>query len=520
MLCYFRACKTLDLEGVPHHSSEAFVSLPMPLGHKGCSLMTRGEARESLVRKTREMMSLGSLGSLLACGAMEATGGPGGTGGFGESWPVLCSWVQGIVIVAEPVLVAARMMLDERVVLPVAIRLSLWQSFLLISAIVIFEQLLRIIVLLAAKWLLVGRYKEAQHDIYSLFYLRHWLVQRIADGTIIGDELVTGTCVGFHFLRNLVLKALGADVALTAVITTRVVAFDLVSVGHLATVHGKQLTAVHFGERRMILKSISVGNGAFVGTNSVLEPGCRVAAGAHVEGLSMVPCGFTASARVSGVPCQAVGAPKILPSDAAVQSFRCEMLLLAIAYWLVVVPVTGSIRPFIRVLVLSQAAQESDSKHWENLDALPEEAMDFLPELPLVSFIVNVLLVALQLLMTILICRLLPRVKPPCSYSLTSIHGMMLSLKMLWVTKASKSLQDASMVPAFMRMCGAQFGRGVAMGCEVVLPDTLVVGNGCFIATRNILTSATMDQGQYKVPCTTHLGPLEKSSGEKNGLIW
>ena len=270
----------------------------------------------------------------------------------------------------------------------------------------------------------------------------------------------------------------------------------------------------------MILKSISVGNGAFVGTNSVLEPGCRVAAGAHVEGLSMVPCGFTASARVSGVPCQAVGAPKILPSDAAVQSFRCEMLLLAIAYWLVVVPMTGSIRPFIRVLVLSQAAQESDSKHWENLDALPEEVMDFLPELPLVSFIVNVLLVALQLLMTILICRLLPRVKPPCSYSLTSIHGMMLSLKMLWVTKASKSLQDASMVPAFMRMCGAQFGRGVAMGCEVVLPDTLVVGNGCFIASRNILTSATMDQGQYKVPCTTHLGPLEKSSGEKNGLIW
>ena len=158
MLCYFRACKTLDLERVPHHSSEAFVSLPMPLGHKGCSLMTRGEARESLVRKTREMMSLGSLGSLLACGAMiEATGGPGG---FGESWPVLCSWVQGIVIVAEPVLVAARMMLDERVVLPVAIRLSLWQSFLLISAIVIFEQLLRIIVLLAAKvaarWTLQG----------------------------------------------------------------------------------------------------------------------------------------------------------------------------------------------------------------------------------------------------------------------------------------------------------------------------------------------------------------------------
>ena len=493
---------------MPHHSSEAFVSLPMPLGHKGCSLMTRGgEARESLVRKTREMMSLGSLGSLLASGVMiEATGGHGG---FGESWPVLCSWVQGIVIVAEPVLVAARMMLDERVVLPVAIRLSLWQSFLLISAIVIFEQLLRIIVLLAAKWLLVGRYKEAQHDIYSLFYLRHWLVQRIADGTIIGDELVTGTCVGFHFLRNLVLKALGADVALTAVITTRVVAFDLVSVGHLATVYGKQLTAVHFGERRMILKSISVGNGAFVGINSVLEPGCRVAAGAHVEGLSMVPCGFTASARVSGVPCQAVGAPKILPSDAEVQSFRCEMMLLAIAYWLVVVPMTGSIRPFIRVLVLSQAAQESDSKHWENLDALPEEVMDFLPEFPLVSFIVNVLLVALQLLMTILICRLLPRVKPPCSYSLTSIHGMMLSLKMLWVTKASQSLQDASMVPAFMRMCGAQIGRGVVMGCEVVLPDTLVVGNGCFIATGNILTSATMDQGQYKVPCTTHLGPLE-----------
>ena len=439
------------------------------------------------------------------------------THSFGENcWPVLCAVVQGIVIVVEPVLMASRMMLAERVLLPLTFVVPLWQSFLLVWAIIICEKILRVIVLLAAKWVLIGRYKEAKHDIYSLFYLRHWLVERIADGTIIGTETPPGTSVAFHFLRNLVLRALGADVALTAMIFTRVVAFDLVSVGHLATVNGlKCLTAVNYGEGKMVLRSISVGEGAFVGANSLLEPGSRVAAASHVEALSMVP-GSKVSGRVAGVPAESIechaAKPRSIPLASEVRSFRLKAALMASTYWLFT---PQAVIPFITVMIFQLEAGSEDSVDFdlERFDSLPESVLSFLPQLPLWSFAFTLLILALQLLLTALICRLLPRVKPPCSYLLTSVRGQMVSLKMLWINQASKLLQDASMVPAFMRMCGARFGRGVSIAAEVMLPDTLVVGNGCFIATRNILTSATVDQGQFKVPCVTHLGHWARFSG-------
>ena len=349
----------------------------------------------------------------------------------------------------------------------------------------------------------------------SLFYLRHWLVQRVADGTIIGADTPPGTSVAFHFLRNLVLRALGANVALTSLISTRVVAFDLVSVGHLASVNSKNLAAISFGERKMVLKSISVGDGAFVGSKSVLEPGCELAPGAHVAGLSLVPCGRV-SGHLSGVPVAVVGAPRSLPSDEAVRNFRTKAGIMAFTFiWLMAVPQALIACITVMVLYLEADATESPKnpqrEERNHFDSLPQNILNFLPYLPLWSFATTVLIVVLQLLTTVLICRLLPRVSPPCSYLLTSFRGQMVSLKMFWVDYASTLLQDASMVPVFMRMCGARFGRGASMAMQVTLPDTLVVGNGCFIATRNILTSATVDQGHLKVPCVTHLGHLAKS---------
>lgn len=483
-------------------ASEASTSLPVLVGQKRCFLVQgqEVEARDFVVRQTRQMMTASSLLPGLL-GLVPHS--------FGEnSWPVLCAWVQGMFILLEPVLAATRMMFAERVLWPLTFVIPLWQSFFLLWAIIMFEKIVGVMLLLAAKWVLVGRYQEAKHDIYSLFYLRHWLVERIADGTIIGDTTPPGTSVAFHFLRNLVLRGLGADVALTAMIFTRVVAFDLVSVGHLATVNGsKHLTALNYGEGKMNMKSISVGHGALIGANAVLEPGCWVAPAAHVEALSMVPATSKVFGRVSGVPAQPVTSdPRTIVLDAEVRQFRARAALMASTYWLMLAP--QSVIPFVAVILFRVEAGSEDPAELLHFDYLPENVLSFLPQLPLWSFSITLLILALQLLLTALICRLVPRVKPPYSYSLTSIQGQMVSLKMLRVNQASKLLQDASMVAAFMRLCGARIGRGGSFADMITLPDTLVVGNGCFIATRNILTSATVDRGQFKVPCVTHLGHL------------
>ena len=73
----------------------------------------------------------------------------------------------------------------------------------------------------------------------------------------------------------------------------------------------------------------------------------------------------------------------------------------------------------------------------------------------------------LQLVGTAVLCRVLPKVKPPCTYSLLSIRAQIAALKMSMVLQASEMLADASIVPAFIRMCGATFGHGCAMGLQV-----------------------------------------------------
>ena len=69
----------------------------------------------------------------------------------------------------------------------------------------------------------------------------------------------------------------------------------------------------------------------------------------------------------------------------------------------------------------------------------------------------------LQLGGTAVLCRVLPKVKPPCTYSLLSIRAQIAALKMSMVLQASEMLADA----AFIRMCGATFGHGCAMGLQV-----------------------------------------------------
>ena len=77
----------------------------------------------------------------------------------------------------------------------------------------------------------------------------------------------------------------------------------------------------------------------------------------------------------------------------------------------------------------------------------------------------------LQLGGTAVLCRVLPKVKPPCTYSLLSIRAQIAALKMSMVLQASEMLADASIVPAFIRMCGATFGHGCAMGLQAASLD-------------------------------------------------
>ena len=78
---------------------------------------------------------------------------------------------------------------------------------MVLVALLVAEQFLRFGVLFVAKWLLIGRYRPGEFDIYSMMYLRHWIVEHLAKGSIVGQNAHQGSSLAFLFVRNLALKA-------------------------------------------------------------------------------------------------------------------------------------------------------------------------------------------------------------------------------------------------------------------------------------------------------------------------
>jgi len=484
--------RVLSSDGHSLASPSSFMSLGMEL--HGPPSVQRAPSKQSIAS---------SLGGYILSLSVEKRDHWGAS-----AWPHLCSVVQGLIIFSQPLFVAARLLVGERVLLPLALVMPLPISLAVLVGLLVLEQFLRFGVVFLVKWILIGRYVPGRHDIYSLMYLRHWIVEQLAKGTILGQSAHQGSSLAFLFVRNLALKAMGAEISATCVLTGRLVGYDLIKIGELATVHGpKHVSAITYGDRSMRLNTLEVGAGAYVGPGSILQPGCKISAGAYVEPLSSVR--GCVSGRVSGVPATEVAHLDAgrLPGPEEVDSFMRWAASFATGYWLLMLP--QAVLPLVVVMLLKELAADPSGAPVDpennHFGSLPPRLVDNLGWLPLVAFAASMGSTIFQLGSTILVCRILPKVKPPCSFSLASLRAQIAALKMSMVLKSAEMLADASIVPAFVRLCGATVGHGCAMGLQVMLPECLVVGEKCFFATGNILTSVDLDRGRFNVPHVTEM---------------
>ena len=120
---------------------------------------------------------------------------------------------------------------------------------------------------IAAKWLLIGRWKEEVIPIWSLRYFRFWLVKDLIRSAPMA--LFVGSPI-----YNVYLRLLGAKVGRNTVIQSKLlpVCTDLISIGDntilrkdvVATGYKAQANYIHTG-------AIRIGDNAFVGEASVLD---------------------------------------------------------------------------------------------------------------------------------------------------------------------------------------------------------------------------------------------------------
>ncbi|HEX5497906.1 MAG TPA: Pls/PosA family non-ribosomal peptide synthetase, partial [Thermomicrobiales bacterium] len=158
---------------------------------------------------------------------------------------------------------------------------------------------LMLLLAVAAKWLVIGRYKAGDYPLWGAYYFRWWFVNSIVGSIPIG--YLAGTPLLAWFFRAMGAK-IGPNVLLA---TDDCSSFDLLSIGADSTVGVEANLAGYTVERGWLrIGPIEIGAGCFVGTRAVIREGASLGDGAKLEDLSMLPRGgrIPAGERWAGSP--------------------------------------------------------------------------------------------------------------------------------------------------------------------------------------------------------------------------
>ena len=123
-----------------------------------------------------------------------------------------------------------------------------------------------LIVAIATKWLVIGRFKPGRYPIWGVYYFRWWLVQRALALTHL--KWLQGSPLMRVYLQVLGMK-IGQDANISEV---EIGALDLISIGAGTTI-GQQvkLSNVTFEGAEMIIGPIEIGPDCSIGSACVIE---------------------------------------------------------------------------------------------------------------------------------------------------------------------------------------------------------------------------------------------------------
>ncbi len=152
----------------------------------------------------------------------------------------------------------------------------------------------------AAKWLLVGRFRKDRVRLWSLAYFRFWLVRLLVESSPLAA--LRGTP-----LLNVYLRLLGARVGPGALILSKAfpVAADLIDIGDNAVLRKQSHATGYRAENgELLFGTITIGRDAIVGEGSLVGLNATVGAGAQLGHASALPDGQTIAdhTRAHGSP--------------------------------------------------------------------------------------------------------------------------------------------------------------------------------------------------------------------------
>ena len=360
---------------------------------------------------------------------------------------------------------------------------SIWQEMTILLGVFVFLNFALKFIVVALKWLILGRTKPGRYPLWGVYFYRVWLAQRLTQ--IVHMKFMQGSP-----LMRVYLRALGARIGRDAIINEfEAGAIDLISIGDGASLGLKTKFAnVEFVGNEMVIGRIDIGPDVHTGNCCVLGRDTRLEQGAEIGDLTAVLPGTVIGAYESwdGSPARKVGMVDLnaLPEPATASTARrvVQNAIYTVSYILVLMLGLLPIFPAFYVLY--------------NLDSYVNGAEDYevaWSTLPLLAWPTALALIVISMAIMVAIrWILLPRV----SAGTYSIHSWFYLRKWIMGLCTEVTLETLSSLYAtvymrvWYRMLGARIGKGseistnlagrydlVEIGANNFLGDEVVFGD-------------------------------------------
>ncbi len=154
------------------------------------------------------------------------------------------------------------------------------------AAIVFVAPPIALLLSIAVKWLVIGRYRPGSYPVWGMYYFRWWLATRVQ--FLAWIDIYAGTP-----LLNLYYRLMGAKVGRNCVIdTTHCVAFDLIEIGEDTCIgNDTQMLGYRVEDGMLHIGRIQIGKRCFVGIQSCLDINTCMGDDSYLDDLSLLPAG-------------------------------------------------------------------------------------------------------------------------------------------------------------------------------------------------------------------------------------
>ncbi|HXW21767.1 MAG TPA: phosphopantetheine-binding protein, partial [Rhodomicrobium sp.] len=355
---------------------------------------------------------------------------------------------------------------------------------------------------IAAKWLVIGRWRHETIPVWSLRYFRFWLVKALVRSSPI-TLWFRGTPA-----YNVYLRLLGAKIGRnTCIMSVAPIGTDLFSVGDDTIVRDNTILSGYVAEGNLISTGlIRIGSRAFVGSASVMEINTAIGDGGQL--------GHSSSLRKwqsvpNGETWHGTPAERTNVNYRRLEGRSCSGL----RRWLYTL-VTFSLSLFVVVplAVLAAALMLQSLNHYLGAQlagySLPVKFLAAAPQIAVAAYVLLIALLIIRLILASAVSRMLNAfLKPNQEYPLFGSHYFV--HRLLCATSNSAWLNvffgDSSYIVSYLKVIGYHLNKVIQTGANFGLdqvhenPFLCNIGTGSMVSDGLYMSNTELSSSSFRI---------------------